>query len=295
MGITKSLTCTREGRKSLPPQLSSKVKVSLRAGVRGCGRGGFRAESGGCRLEPSRGARRCLPAPPGVSLCCAGCDAAVALGSRVEFRAEGAGTWSRAGWGCGLRGTETLLGVRARDRAAGPRPSIVPAALAAGLAASSCQARCRAPRGSPRGPGPCQPPPRPAASRPRPPTRARPPGLGSRVGVGLRPRAAGPWQTGVERAPRVPGPRRPGKQVPPRRAGLPARGLRALPRDAPLPSPKVVPRTPELGSRKARKCAETWSRPCGWGLAPLRLSSVFIFCVLFPCKERSSCSPWPSC
>lgn len=203
--------------------------------MRGCGRGGIRAESDGCGLEPSRGARRCLPAPPGVSLCCAGCDAAVALGSRVEFWVEGAGTWSRAGWGCGLGGTETLQGVRARDRAAGPVPPLCrPPSPAASRRPPARPAA--APRGAV-GEAPACPPPPPARSlAPAPPTRARPPGLRSRVGVGLRPRAAGIWHGGLAGSrSRVPG-------------GLGSRsrrgGLGSLP-SVSAPSP-ATPRSPPL-------------------------------------------------
>lgn len=287
MGIPKSLTRTREGRKSLPPQLSSKVKVSLKAGLRErWARGGERRlrrlRAGALRRRPPLFTRaaRC------VSLLC-GCDAAVARGSRLESRAEGAGPWSQAGWG-----------VRA------PRNGNFAGSAGAGGRASSLHCACR-PRRWPRGvlpPGPLR---RPAgqfprrralaasASAPGPQPRSRRPAPGRR-GSG----AGWGWGRGPGR--RVPGARLQAGSGSPGaaaawRAGFPALGLRALPRDAPLPSPKVVPRTPELGSGKARKCAETRSRPAGWGLAPLPLSSAFIFCVLFPCKERSSCSPWPSC
>lgn len=100
-------------------------------------------------------------------------------GSGVLTGVPGGGRWARGagtgrGGGCGLRGTETLLGVRAR--AAGPRPSIVPAALAAGLAASSSLARCGAPRGSSRGAGALAAP----ASAPGPQPRSRGPAPGRR-------------------------------------------------------------------------------------------------------------------
>lgn len=55
----------------------------------------------------------------------------------------------------------------------------------------------------------------------------------------------------------------------------------SLPRDAPLPSPKVVPRTPELGSGKARKCAGTRSRPRGVGAGSSSpLLRVYLLCVV---------------
>lgn len=216
-------------------------------------------------------------------------------GSGVPSRVLGGGRRDLVTGGVGVRARRN--GNFAGSAGAGPGgracPSIVPAALAGGLEASSCPARCDAPRGSWRGPGlpSSAPGPQPRARAADPRQAAWSPELG---GGGAAAPGGGDLAWGSSGLP-VPGPRRPGQQVPLRRAGLPALGLRALPRDAPLPSPKVVPRTPELGSGKATKCAETGSRPCEWGLVPLPLSSVFIFCVLFPCKERSSCSPWPSC
>lgn len=241
--------------------------------MRGCGRGGFRAESGGCGLEPSRGAGRCLPAPPGVSLCCAGCDAAVALGSRLESRAEGAGPWSRAGWG-----------VRA------PRNGNFAGSAGAGRRASSLHCACR-PRRRPRGvlqPGSLR---RPAGQFPR--RRAL---AASATAPGRQPRAADPRQAARAPEPGGGGVAAPGGGYPAARlragsgrpgaaaawrAGLPALGLRALPRGAPLPSPKVVLRTPELGSGKARKCAETRSRPRGVGAGSSSpLLGVYLLCVV---------------
>lgn len=153
----------------------------------------------------------CFPAPPGVSLCCAAATQRWLWGPDWSpgRRARGAGRWYRAGWG-----------VRA------PRNGNFAGSAGAGGRASSLHC-ARRPRRRPRGvlqPGPLRRPagqfprrrgpgrprlgPRPAASLPL--TRARPPGLRSWVGVGLRPLAAGTRRLGFGRAPGVPGPRRPG-------------------------------------------------------------------------------------
>lgn len=183
--------------------------------------------------------------------------------------------------GCGLRGTETLLGVRARagGRASG-RAGLVPPLCPPPSPPASRRPPARpaaAPRGAaPEAPGPGRPRLRPGPAASLPPNRARPLGLRSRVGVGPRPRAAGTGRLGSGRAPGVLGPRRPGG------LGSGSSGsASSLPRDAPLPSPKVVPRTPELGSGKARKCAGTRSRPRGVGAGSSSpLLRVYLLCVV---------------
>lgn len=153
-----------------------------------------------------------------------------------ELRTEGAGTRSRAGWGCGLRGTETLLGVRARDPAAGPRPSIVPAALAAGPRGVLLPGPLRRPAGQlarPRALPAFALGPQPGARRPSPGRRVSRAGWGWGCGPGRR----APGRSGSRGLPASRG-----------RGGLASRsrpGALGSPSSVSAPSP-ATPRSPPL-------------------------------------------------
>lgn len=110
------------------------------------------------------------------------------VGVRARRNGNFAGS---AGAGSGGRASSLHCAGRPRRR---PRGVLLPGPL-------------RRPAGQLARPRPC-PPPSPVRSlAPAPPTLARPPGLQSRVGVGLRPRAPGTWHTGSSGLPasRVPG------------------------------------------------------------------------------------------